>query len=103
AAILVRAWEIGAYARVGVAALVAVQIGWAGNLYFQGADRMSGAGALLRSTITGRTNQTLSSYRKEFVALGKWLPPDAVLMLHDAHSPLGVALKVVRYRIVFLS
>ena len=95
AAILVRAWEIGAYARVGVAALVAVQIVWAGNLYFQGADRMSGAAALLRSTITGRTNQTLSSYRKEFVALGKWLPPDAVLMLHDAHSALGIDRKVV--------
>ena len=39
AAILVRAWEVGWHARAGVAALVLVQIGWGGNIYFQGADR----------------------------------------------------------------
>jgi len=95
AAILVRTWEMGLYARLGVAALVAVQIAWAGNLYFQGADRMAGAAALLRSTITGRTNEALRAYRKEFVALGKYLPADAVLMLHDAHAALGIDRRVV--------
>ena len=55
AAILVRAWEVGWYARAGVAALVLVQIGWGGNIYFQGADRVSGAANLLGSTIGERT------------------------------------------------
>ena len=95
AAILVRAWEVGWYARAGVAALVLVQIGWAGNIYFQGADRISGAANLLGSTIGGRTAGTLEKYRREFVALGKSLPDNALLMLHDAHATLGIDKPVV--------
>jgi hypothetical protein len=95
AAILVRAWEVGWYARIGVVALVTVQIAWGANLYFQGADRMSGAAWLLRSTLAGRTHEALDRYRREYVALGESLPPDAVLMLHDAHSMLGIERPVV--------
>ena len=95
AAVLVRAWEAGFYARVGVAALVAVQVVWGGNIYFQGAERMSGAANLLGSTIGGRTAETLGKYRREFVALGNALPGDALLMLHDAHATLGIDKPVV--------
>jgi hypothetical protein len=95
AAILVRAWEVGWHARAGVAALVLVQIGWAGNIYFQGADRISGAANLLGSTIGERTPETLGRYRREFVALGKSLPDNALLMLHDAHATLGIDKPVV--------
>jgi hypothetical protein len=95
AAILQRAWEFGLYARVGVAALVFVQIAWAGSLYFQGADRISGAVNLLRSTMTGRSEETLGKYRKEFVALGDSLPRDATLLLHNSHSMLGIDRRVL--------
>jgi hypothetical protein len=90
AAILLRAWQSGWYARIGVAALVLVQLSWAGNLYFQGADRISGAAKLLRSTMSGSTTESLGRYRREYVALGQSLPASAVLMLHDSHSMLGI-------------
>jgi hypothetical protein len=90
AAILVRAWEAGLFARVGVAALVLVQLAWAGNVYFQGADRIGGAANLLRTAVGGRSAEGLGRYRREFIALRDWLPQDAVLMLHDAHNMLGI-------------
>jgi hypothetical protein len=95
AAILIRTWEVGSFGRLGVAAVALVQIFWGGNLYFQGAERMAGAMNLLRGAMTGRTTEHLEKYRKEFVALGASLPPNAVLMLHDAHSMLGIARPVV--------
>ncbi len=90
AAILLRAWEAGWYARIGVAALVLVQLSWAGNLYFQGGDRISGAAKLLRSMMAGSTTESLGRYRREYVALGQSLPGNAVLMLHHSHAMLGI-------------
>jgi len=89
-AILVRAWELGWFARIGVAALVLVQVAWGTGMYFSGADRMTGALAVMRSTIHGKAHEALrSTFRSEYAALGDALPANAVVMLHAHHLSLG--------------
>jgi hypothetical protein len=56
---------------------------------------MSGALHLLRSTMLGRSADALARYRSDYVALGRSLPADALLMLHDSHSMLGIDRRVV--------
>jgi hypothetical protein len=88
-AILVRAWEMGWIARVGVAALVLVQVAWGSALYFQGADRITGAMHLLRSGMEGRSREILRGHRSQYVALGNALPKNAKILLHYNHVSLG--------------
>jgi hypothetical protein len=90
AAILVRAWELGWLARLGVSALVVVQLAWATPLYFSGSDRLTGAINLLKSGMDGRAREHLGKYRSQYVALGAALPKDAVVLLHTRHVMLGI-------------
>jgi hypothetical protein len=91
AAICVRVWELGWSARVGLAALALVQLGWASTLYVSGNDRIADSLALLRSGMEGRGRERLQDYRSEYVTLGASLPKDAVVMLHHLHGSLGIA------------
>jgi hypothetical protein len=95
AAILVRAWELGVLARVGVAALVLIQVAWGSGLYVSGNDRMGGALHLLRSTSDGRGRDILAGYRSQYVALGNALPPDATILFHNNHCTLGFDRRVI--------
>jgi hypothetical protein len=89
AAILVRAWELGWFARIGVAALVVIQIAWGTGLYFSGADRMNGALHLLKSAMDGHAREVLKGHRSQFVALGNALPTNAKILMHYNHVSLG--------------
>jgi hypothetical protein len=80
---------------VGVAALVVVQVAWAMPLYFSGADRISGALQLLKASMDGRARDILRAHRSQFIALGKALPPNAVVMLHNQHVMLGIDRPVI--------
>jgi len=53
AAILVRAWAVGWLARLGVVALLALQIVWGGDLWFAGSDRMMNSISLIAAALTG--------------------------------------------------
>jgi hypothetical protein len=90
AAILIRAWELGWLARLGVSALVVIQIAWATPLYFSGNDRMTGALTMLRAAMDGRARDQLANYRSQYVALGEALPKKAVVLLHTQHIMLGI-------------
>ena len=90
AAILIRAWELGWLARVGISALVAVQVAWATPLYFSGSDRLTGAINLFKSGMDGQAREHLGIYRSQYVALGQALPKDAVVLLHNQHIMLGI-------------
>jgi hypothetical protein len=90
AAILIRACELGWFARIGVAVLVVIQIAWATPLYFSGSDRMTGALTMLRAGMDGRAREHLANYRSQFVALGNSLPKNAVVLLHTQHVMLGI-------------
>jgi len=89
-ALLVRGFELGRLARLGLAALVGVQLLWGAGLAFSGADRMASALALIRSGAEGEAARRYASFRSEYVALGRALPEDAVLMLHTHHVMLGI-------------
>src|SRR5579863_5302289 len=95
AAIFVRVWEVGWSARIGVAVLALVQLGWSSNLYCSGNDRMADSLSLLRSGMDGRGREKLQEYRSEFLALGHSLPKDAVVMLHYTHGSLGIERPVI--------
>jgi len=95
AAIMVRTWELGWLARAGLCALVTVQIAWATPLYFSGSDRMNGAMSLVRGGLEGRARQQLAGYRSQYVALGKSLPKNAVVMIHNQHVSLGIDRPVI--------
>jgi len=90
AAILIRACELGWLARLGVGALVVIQLAWATPLYFSGNDRLTGALTMLRAAMDGRAREHLANYRSQYVALGNALPKNAVVLLHNQHIMLGI-------------
>lgn len=90
AAILLRAWELGWLARLGISALVLTQVAWATPLYFSGSDRLTGAINLLKSGMEGRAREHLATFRSQYVALGAALPKNAVVLLHNQHIMLGI-------------
>jgi hypothetical protein len=90
AATIARVWEVGTMARVGLVALVGLQIVWGGDWYFHGSGRVDNAFTLIRSGLDGKAKTRFDGYRKDYVALGKALPKDAVLLLHDQHGMLGI-------------
>jgi hypothetical protein len=95
AAVYVRVWELGWLARIGLATVALVQLGWSSTLYVSGNDRMADSLSLLRSGMEGRGRDRLQDYRSEYVALGDALPKDAVVMLHYMHGSLGIDRPVI--------
>jgi hypothetical protein len=94
-AVCVRLWELGWAARLGITALVGVQLFWSGGLYFSGSNRIGDAVTLLRTAMDGRAVEQLRGYRSEFVELGRSLPDNAKLLLHDSHGNLGIDRPIV--------
>jgi hypothetical protein len=90
AATLVRAWAVGRLARLGVVALVALQIIWGGDLWFAGSDRTMGSISLIRSTLDGRAKSRFAGMSADYFALDRALPKDAVVLLHHSHPQLGI-------------
>jgi hypothetical protein len=94
-AVLWKAWQLGQPVRAAVAALVAVQVLWSGDLMFSGKDRIQGSLALITSGFDGRAATRYASYRSEVRDLSAALPPDAVVVLHTMHGSLGLDRRVL--------
>ena len=94
AAILIRAWRVGRLARIGVGALVALQLVWGGDLLFAGSDRTIGSISLIRSTMDGRARTRFSGTLPDYFGLNRLLPQDAVVLLHHWHPQLGINRKI---------
>jgi hypothetical protein len=90
AAVLVRAWAVGRFARLGVIALVALQIIWGGDLWFAGSDRTTSSISLIRSTLDGRARSRFAGMSADYFALDRVLPKDAVVLVHHWHPQLGI-------------
>jgi len=88
-ATLVAAWGLGFGARVGVAALVGVQLVWAGDLYALGLERIGTAVSLIASGREGRARTRFDGFFTDQVAVGRALPRNAVILLHHWHPELG--------------
>jgi hypothetical protein len=93
-AVLARAWELGRAARAGVAALIAVQAVWGADLAFSGNDRLNDGMALIRSGIDGSAERRFRGYNRDLINLGRALPRDAVVLLHNTHLHLGIDRKL---------
>ena len=90
-AIIIRLWELGWIARLGLVPLIATQLVWGGDaLFFSGGERMRDAIALILSGHEGHAKTRFDHYFAAQVAINKRLPPDAVLLLHNIRPSLGI-------------
>jgi hypothetical protein len=89
-AILVRAWQLGRLARLGVAGLVLLQLVWGGDIWFGGSDRIASSINIIRSTLDGRSAVRFSGMSADYLALDTMLPKKAAILLHHGHPQLGI-------------
>jgi hypothetical protein len=89
-ALLVRGFELGRLARLGLSALVGLQLVWGADYFFSGGERIRSSLALIRSGLTGTAEDRYRPFRSDYLELGRWLPKDAVLLLHTHHQMLGI-------------
>lgn len=95
-ALIVRTWELGAWARVGLVPLVLFQAIWGSDaLIYSGHERLRDSIELLRSGFEGRAETRFDRYRREYVALGEAVPKDALLVVHRSHVTLGINRRIL--------
>jgi hypothetical protein len=90
-AMIIRAWELGMFARLGLVALVGFQIVVGGDVpYCSGRERMDDALKLIRSGREGRVKTRFDHYLRAQLAVSRRLPSDAVVLFHNTRLSLGV-------------
>ena len=95
-ALIIKCWQLGALARLGLVPLVALQVVWGADAaFYNGHDRMSSALSLIRSGYEGRSHTRFRDYRHDFLAIGEALPPNARVLLHTSHQSLGIDRDIV--------
>jgi hypothetical protein len=91
AALIVKIWQLGWLARLGLVPLVALQIVWGGDaLFYSNYSRIDSAMSLIRSGYEGTAATRFNGYRSAYLALGRALPPNARVLLHNSHVNLGI-------------
>jgi hypothetical protein len=87
---------------VGAAALVFAQLAWGCDLMItgndrsaMGVDRLAGGISLIRSSYEGRGATRYASFRQGYIGVGRALPKDAVVLLHNSHLSLGINRRVL--------
>ncbi|HKU40966.1 MAG TPA: hypothetical protein VJR89_22545 [Polyangiales bacterium] len=94
-ALLTTLWRMGFVARLGVIPLVAVQIVWGGDaLFYSQHDRLRQGMDLVRSGYEGNAKHRFADFRRTELNISKALPPDARVLLHNAHVSLGITRQV---------
>ncbi|MEO5766968.1 MAG: hypothetical protein ABIS92_01330 [Polyangia bacterium] len=88
AGLLHGAWRAGQLARVGVAALVSLQLVWGADHLLSGMN-VGGSLALIHSGLEGTATSRFSDMSADYFAVSRLLPPDAVVLLHQSHLSLG--------------
>jgi hypothetical protein len=96
-AMILRAWELGRIARVGLVALIGIQLVWAGDsLFFSGPERLFDAVNLIRSGYEGNARSRFHRYMAAEVAVSKRLPAGSVVLFHNSRLSLGINHKVLQ-------
>jgi hypothetical protein len=91
AAIIIKIWQLGWFARLGLVPLVALQFVWGADIpFYSGNGRLSNAIELAKSGFDHRASTRFDGYLKSHVEIGNALPKDATLMLHDILLSLGI-------------
>lgn len=95
-ALLLKVWQLGWLARVGLVPLVLVQLAWGGDaLFYAASDRIQSSITLIRSGYDGNAKRRFDGYRSAFLAVSEALPKDARVLLHSSHVTLGIDREVV--------
>jgi len=89
-AALVRARLLGRLARIGVSALLFLQVIAGFDSFFAGTGRINNAVALIRSSRDRRADSRFDHYQREHLEIGRSLPRNAVVLLHIKHTNLGI-------------
>jgi hypothetical protein len=91
AAIVVRAWQLGLFARVGLVALLGLQVVWGGDILVnQSFSGIDDALSLLRSGMKGHAKTRFDGHLASQRALDRTLPKDAVVLFHNTRLALGL-------------
>jgi hypothetical protein len=89
-AVLVRTWEMGWAARAGLLPLVGLQLIWGGDaIVYSSQSRVKSAIDMIRSGYDGGRENRFN-FRADFREIGKYLPPDARLLMHSYRPNLGI-------------
>ncbi len=90
--LIVKMWQLGWLARVGLVPLIGFQVAWGGDLpVFDGrGDRIRSAMELVASGQEGHAKERFDGYRSQYVALGEAASENARLLLHLGHDALGI-------------
>jgi hypothetical protein len=94
-AILVRAWEMGWAARAGLVPLVGLQIVWGGDaMIYSSSSHVQSAFAMIRAGYDGNRDNRFN-FRSDFREIGKYLPPNARVLMHTYRPNLGMEREVL--------
>jgi hypothetical protein len=90
-ALIFECFRLGWAARIGVTALVALQVVWGADaLVYSEHDRIRSAFDLIRGGFEGRADSRFDGYRGAYISVGEHLPRDARVLLHTSHLSLGI-------------
>jgi hypothetical protein len=90
-ALLIRAWQLGLLARVGVFFLVGLQILWGADAPFaSGRARIESALDLVDSSYAGTASSRFQGFRSRERSIASVLPADARVLLHTYRPSLGI-------------
>ncbi|WP_433930695.1 hypothetical protein AB3662_42020 [Sorangium cellulosum] len=97
AAMLVRTWQLGTIARLGLVPLVVFQIVWSGDVpFYSGPDRLERALSLIRSTYEKKwTDAQRFKFRENHRAITQATPPDARILARNYRTTLGIERDIV--------
>jgi hypothetical protein len=91
AALILRIWELGLLARVGLVPLVALQLFWGADAgLFYGAKRIKAGLELLAAGYDGRYDDERFGFQKGPRAIADALPPDAIVLARNYKALLGL-------------
>lgn len=91
AATIARAWERGRLARAGLVTLIGLQAVWGGDQPFvENTSRLASVMDTFHIAASGRSATRWARDRYEHRDLGRALPRDAVLLMHNDGSSLGI-------------
>jgi hypothetical protein len=91
AAIVIRAWQIGFLARLGMVALLGLQVIWGGDILVnQSFGSIDETLAFLRKGSEGQAKTRFDKYLGTQRALDKMLPKNAVVLFHNTRLSLGL-------------
>jgi hypothetical protein len=91
-ALLVRLWELGTIARIGLAPLVALQLVWSGDAAMYSGEKLLGKTMeIWASGWNKRTDDDVRLARfEDFIKVTEALPPDARVLLRGSRPSLGL-------------